>query len=103
MGLVSRDTMRAAALQRQALDNDMVPSALLLEVLKAYTDLKDRVDETDERTDALIRASDALQATMPPCVAPYAMPPNARAILAVRDALQTHPRTDVVLNGRRSA
>lgn len=43
MALVSRDTMRAAALQRQALENETVPSALLLEVLKAYTDLKDRL------------------------------------------------------------
>lgn len=44
MSIISRDTWRAAELLRQAMENDTVPSALLLEVLKAYTDLKDRTD-----------------------------------------------------------
>ncbi len=100
MGLISRDVWRAAQLQRQAMDHETVPSALLLEAINAYIALKERVDEANERTDALIRAADALQMIMPPCVAPYGMPPNAHAIIAVREALQNHPRTDGVLNGK---
>lgn len=92
MGFISRDTWRAAELQRQALDSETMPSALLLEAIDGYIALKNRVDAMDERTDALIRAADALQATMPPCVAPYGMPPNARAIIKLRAALDVHPR-----------
>jgi len=44
MTIISRDAWRAAELHRLAMESEMVPSALLLEALKAYTDLKERTD-----------------------------------------------------------
>lgn len=50
------------------------------------------IDEERTRTNSLLVAAKALADTMPLCVEPYGMPPNARPIIELRTAIAAHPR-----------